>query len=178
MLQKMFLTYPLQAPFTISYYNIYQIDLCQYLNFIPKVSNQMTSVIFNDIINKPTNKYATKFLYNNSFSLKKDFLNCVRHSITFRGHKLWDEPSDNDEKHVSSRSSRPEVFHKKGVLRNFAKFMGKHLCQNLFFNKVAGLRLWHRCFPVNFAKFLRTPFFIEHLWWLLLQFLQTFFEIN
>ena len=29
-------------------------------------------------------------------------------------------------------------------------------------------RLWHRCFPVNFAKFLRTPFFTEHLWWLLL----------
>ena len=29
-------------------------------------------------------------------------------------------------------------------------------------------RLWHRCFPVSFAKFLRTLFFIEHLWWLLL----------
>ena len=29
-------------------------------------------------------------------------------------------------------------------------------------------RLWHRCFPVNFAKFLRTAFFIEHFWWLLL----------
>ena len=29
-------------------------------------------------------------------------------------------------------------------------------------------RLWHRCFPVNFVKFLRTPFFIKHLWWLLL----------
>ena len=29
-------------------------------------------------------------------------------------------------------------------------------------------RLWHRCFPVNFAKFLRTTFFIEHLWLLLL----------
>ena len=40
-----------------------------------------------------------------------------------------------------SRSSRPEVFYKKGVLRNFAKFIGKRLCQNLFFNKVAGLRL-------------------------------------
>ena len=25
-------------------------------------------------------------------------------------------------------------------------------------------RLWHRCFPVNFVKFLRTPFLIEHLW--------------
>ena len=54
----------------------------------------------------------------------------------------------------------------KGVLRIFTKFTGKHLCQSFFFNKVAGLRpatllkkrLWHRCFPVNFAKFLKTPF--------------------
>ena len=36
------------------------------------------------------------------------------------------------------RSSRPEVFCKKGVLRNFAKFTGKHLCQSLFYNKVVG----------------------------------------
>ena len=34
--------------------------------------------------------------------------------------------------------SRPEVFCKKGVLRNFTKFTGKHLYQSLFFNKVAG----------------------------------------
>ena len=54
-----------------------------------------------------------------------------------------------------------QVFSKKGVLRNFAKFTGKHLCQRLFFNKVAGLspvtllrkRLWHRCFPVNLWHF-------------------------
>ena len=51
---------------------------------------------------------------------------------------------------------------KKGALRSFAKFTGKHLCQRIFFNKVA------ICFPVNFAKFLRTSFFIEHLRWLLL----------
>ena len=38
------------------------------------------------------------------------------------------------------RSSRPEVFCEKGVLKNFAKFIGKHLWQNLFFNKVAGLQ--------------------------------------
>ena len=25
------------------------------------------------------------------------------------------------------------------------------------------------CFPANFAKFLRTPSFTEHFWWLLLQ---------
>ena len=41
-----------------------------------------------------------------------------------------------------------------------------HLCQSLFLNRVAGhmpatllkKRLWHRCFYVNFAKFLGTPF--------------------
>ena len=43
--------------------------------------------------------------------------------------------------HSLFRSSHPEVFCKKGVLRNFTKFIGKHLCQSLFFNKVAGLSL-------------------------------------
>ena len=39
------------------------------------------------------------------------------------------------------RSSHPKVFRKKGAKRNFAKLTGKHLCQSLFFNKVAGLQL-------------------------------------
>ena len=68
------------------------------------------------------------------------------------------------------------MFCKKGVLRNFSKFTGKHLCRSLFFNKVAGLRpatllkkkLLHRCFPANIGKFLRTSFLIEHPQWLLL----------
>ena len=59
-----------------------------------------------------------------------------------------------------------KVFYKKGVLRNFAKFTWKHLYQSLFFDKVAGpwpatllkKRLWCRCFPLNFAKFLRAHF--------------------
>ena len=75
------------------------------------------------------------------------------------------------------RSSLQKVSCKKAVLKNFAKFTGKHQCQWLFFNKVdifnkpATLlkkRLWHRCFPVSFAKFLRTHFFKEQLLWLLL----------
>ena len=63
------------------------------------------------------------------------------------------------------KSSRRRCSLKKCVLRNFAKFIGKHLYQGLFFNKVAGLRpanllkkkLWHKCFPVNFEKFLGAP---------------------
>ena len=73
-------------------------------------------------------------------------------------------------------SNRSQMFLKIGVLKNLANFTGKHLCWSLFFNKVAGLRpatllkkrLQHRCFPVKFAKFLRTPFFTEYLRWLLL----------
>ena len=95
------------------------------------------------------------------------------------------------------RSSRPEVLCKKGVLKSFAKFTGKHLCQSLFFNKFGGLtlsllpecirkplmlsgggerlgpatllkkRLWHRNFPVSFAKFLRICFLTELRRWLL-----------
>ena len=62
------------------------------------------------------------------------------------------------------RSSHRRCFGKKGVLRNFTIFTGKHLCQSLFFNKVARpatllkKRFWHRCFPVNIVKFLRKPF--------------------
>ena len=69
------------------------------------------------------------------------------------------------------RSSRLGVCCKKGVLRSFKKFAGKHLCQSLFFNIIADLRpaislekrLWHRRFPVNFVKILRIPFLTEHL---------------
>ena len=56
----------------------------------------------------------------------------------------------------------------------------KNTCARVsFLNKGAGLRpeacnfvkkeTLHRCFPVNFVKFLRTPFLTEHLWWLLLE---------
>ena len=67
------------------------------------------------------------------------------------------------------------MFSKIGVLKNYANFTGKHLCQSILFKKVASLqtcnfirkRLQQRCFPVKFAKFLRTPFLTKHLWWLL-----------
>ena len=62
------------------------------------------------------------------------------------------------------------MFCKKGVLRNFQKLTGKHLYQSFFFNIVADLgpatlkKNSHRCFCVNFAKFLRTPFLTEYIW--------------
>ena len=92
--------------------------------------------------------------------------------------KIWDARKIFAEtKYGKGRSSRPEMLCKNGVLRNIAKFTGKHLCESLFFNKFAGVRpatllkkkIWHWYFPVNFAKFLRTSFLTKHLRWLLLE---------
>ena len=46
----------------------------------------------------------------------------------------------NFRKTLYTQKQRPEVFYKKGILTNFANSTGKHLCQSLFLNKVAGLR--------------------------------------
>ena len=56
------------------------------------------------------------------------------------------------------------------VLKNFAKFTRKDLCQGLLFNKVAALKpetllkkgLWRRCFLWNLRNFKNT-FLTEHL---------------
>ena len=69
------------------------------------------------------------------------------------------------------RSRHPRCSIRIGVLRNFTKFTRKHLCQSTFFYRPAILlkkRLWHKYFPVNFAKFLRTPFLTEHVWAIIL----------
>ena len=61
---------------------------------------------------------------------------------------------------ITWRSSRPEMSVKKDVLKNSAKFTGKHSWQPLFLIKfqAVGLQLYwkrlqHMRFPVSFAKF-------------------------
>ena len=61
---------------------------------------------------------------------------------------------------------------KRDVLEYFAKFTGKHLCQSLSFNKVAGLmqvvglRSLAQVFSCEFCEILITSFFTEHIQWL------------
>ena len=67
---------------------------------------------------------------------------------------------------------------RKDVLRNFTKLTGKHLCQSLSFNKVAGLRpqacnfikreTLAQVFSFKFREISKNTFFKEHLLWLLL----------
>ena len=56
----------------------------------------------------------------------------------------------------------------KAVLKNFKIFTGKHLCHNITFNKVAGLR--PEMFSCAFCEIFKNTFFffIEHLQSLLL----------
>ena len=66
------------------------------------------------------------------------------------------------------------MFYKKGDLRNFVKFTGKHLCQSLFFNKVAGLRpetcnfikkeTLAQVISGEFYEISKNTIFTEHLW--------------
>ena len=60
-------------------------------------------------------------------------------------------------------SSHRRCSVRKGVLRNFVKFTGKHLCQNMFFNKVAGLSLLEKrltqVFYCEFCEIVKNTFF-------------------
>ena len=66
---------------------------------------------------------------------------------------------------MPSKSTEANVWRcsvRKGVLRNFAKFTGKHLCQSLSFNEVVGLEaLFNKVAGLRLCL-------TEHLWWLLL----------
>ena len=71
-----------------------------------------------------------------------------------------------------SRSSRPEVFLVKGVLKISSKFTGEHPCRSVISIKLLcnfiETKLWHRCSPVNFLHIFRTSFSLNTSRWLLL----------
>ena len=121
-------------------------------------------------------KTKSETFYSNSIIL---CYNYIKHTKVFRKRFCWiiDSIIDyniNISKYnplplaIAIRNSYHRCSTKIGVLKNFAKLAGKHLCQSLFLNKVSGLtqlkkRLRYRCFPVNFAKFKNIDF-TEHLW--------------
>ena len=69
------------------------------------------------------------------------------------------------------KKQRPEVFCRNRFSYKFRKIHRKTPVPESLFNKVAVLRpatllkkrLWYRCFPVNFVKFLRTRFYRTRL---------------
>ena len=70
------------------------------------------------------------------------------------------------------RSSHPEVFLEKGVLKIRSKFTGEHTCRCViparFLCKFIEFSFWHGHSPVNLQHIFRTPFPKNTSGWLLL----------
>ena len=103
------------------------------------------------------------FIFKECYFLELKAFLIVKKSITNKDH-TW-RVLQNIKSPESFQKQPPEVFYEKRCSQKSRKIPVKHQCQSLIFNKVAGLRLTtllkkrllHRCFPANFAKFLRTP---------------------
>ena len=69
------------------------------------------------------------------------------------------------------RSSRPEVFLRKGLLKIRSKFVEEHPCRSAISVKLLcnfiKIALWHGCSSVNLLHFFRAPFLKNTLGWLL-----------
>ena len=62
------------------------------------------------------------------------------------------------------RGSHRRCSVRKGVVRDFAKVTGKHLCQSLVFNKVAGLaQVLEQVISCDFWEISKNTFFTEHI---------------
>ena len=82
--------------------------------------------------------------------------------------KVWNFQEKFILKKKESRSSHWRCSIKRSVLKNLENSQ-ENTCARAAFSIVAGLRpadllknrLWQRCFSVNFAKFLKTAFFLK-----------------
>ena len=110
--------------------------------------------------------YNFKSFENSLLNKHFKFLNVCNIFHTFLAG-FWYEGSYINQHNYSltCRSSHRKCAAKKDVLKKFCKFHRKTPVIESLFSKVVGLkdcnftkkRLQHRCFPVKFAKFLRTP---------------------
>ena len=104
-----------------------------------------------------------------------DFLSCIDKLIYISKISLWITASFLDQMRISkieersaySRSNQRWCSVKKGVFRDFPKFIGKHVCQSLFFNKETATLLKKetlaQVFSCELYKIFIKTFFTEHL---------------
>ena len=128
----------------------------------PTISALLFAGLMTTLLLQSLNKICLKYVFHEYFQNDNAyFMNQKTLSLNFKSSRLQ----------MFFRSSHPEMFCKKAVLRDFPKFTRKHLCQSLFITKVAGQgwqiylkkRPCFLLFPVNFAKFGRKTFLMEHL---------------
>ena len=79
---------------------------------------------------------AVKEILKDLFKKQKEMLLAIASKLL---HQILDKLVDGSTTNSTTEAVARRCSVKKGVLRNFAKFTGKHLFQGLFFNKVVGL---------------------------------------
>ena len=164
----------------------------------PSNIDLILTIISQEVFLKQT-QFSRVYLIFTNYLFKTTFTKSKPKEIIHKNYRKFNENNSNQdlENQLSSeqlkdyasfekivlsifRSSRLEVFCKKGVLRNFAKFTEKHLCQSLFFNKIAGTacnfikkETLPQVFSREFCEISKNTFYTEHLRWLLWNFRRT-----
>ena len=128
-----------------------------------------------------------KSFFNKGASPKRDAITCfpvnfVEHMrlLLFSFEKCFTVKSLMKFNYTQCRSSHRECSMEKGVLKNFAKFTGKHQSQSLFFNKVTCLEeclfaaynfikkeTMAQVFSCEFREIFKSTFFTNISGWLL-----------
>ena len=139
---------------------------------------------FTDVLRNRCSKNFRKFhrkapVFESLFNKAADLRACnftkkrLRYCVIFKNILFYSRnpPMAASEILITYRSSHQRCFVKKGVLRNFAKFTGKHLCQSLFFNKAAGgvcnfikKEALAQEFSCEFCEISKNNFFTEQVW--------------
>ena len=90
-----------------------------------------------------------------------------RSSITLLMKNIWERLLLKISTSVTNSEAVDQSSSVKKVFLEISQNSQKYICARVSY--LIKLQAWDKCFLVNFVKFPRKPFFIEHLWWLLLQ---------
>ena len=141
---------------TLVFNGLNKVVVKRLFNFVPRIYIELVLNLWNSFMAKKIKMHVrVPCGINKLFQISEDCLTTVFaiwiNEIDQFGKLLHGSKITAKTNLTKNRSSRPEVFCEKGVLRNFTKFTGKHRCESFFFNVFHVSVL--RCFRVNFVKF-------------------------
>ena len=126
---------------------------CNYILTLTSISmiSPKTCLIFSTIV-RLKNNFASACVFETS----RFFIFRIIHEKSLKRQKMQKKPCIQG--CCWTRSSHRRCSINKAVFKNFAIFTEKYLCSSIFLIKqIIKIRLQHRDFPENIAKFLRTP---------------------
>ena len=137
--------------------HVFLLIFCWFFKFLVGIEKKISNLCWLIQIQSLLKKWKLLFYLTCFFTSEVFFYHCKSLFKTFRDIR-------------NNRSSHQRCSMKKGIVKNFTTFTGKHLCQSLFFNKVTGLRLatllkketLTQVFSREFCKILKNTYFEEH----------------